>query len=62
MQKEEERLQKQSERDNKKIREREQKNWQKKNEDEDSFKDLDWFLNRSQVRFCTSLAARLFGD
>lgn len=47
---EEEKLRKQSERDEKIQRERDQKAWEKKAEDKNYLKDLDWFLNRSQVR------------
>lgn len=48
--KEEERLRKQSERDAKKTRERDQRKLEKNSEDTGYLKDLDWFLNRSQVR------------
>ena len=47
---EEEKLRKQSEREEKRERERDQKEWEKKAGDKDYLKDLDWFLNRSQVR------------
>lgn len=47
---EEEKLRKQSEREEKRKRERDQKEWEKKAEDKNYLKDLDWFLNRSQVR------------
>lgn len=50
MRKEEEKLQKQSEQNAEKSREREQQNWQKKSEATGYLKDLDWFLNRSQVK------------
>ena len=52
MRKEEEKLRKQSEREAEKTREREQRKWQKKGEDTGYLKDLDWFLNRSQVSAC----------
>lgn len=47
---EEEKLRKQSEREEERERERGQKEWEKKAGDKDYLKDLDWFLNRSQVR------------
>lgn len=49
MYKEEEKLRKQSEREEKRERERGQKDWEKTAGDKDYLKDLDWFLNRSQV-------------
>lgn len=47
---EEEKLRKQSEQEEKRERERGQREWEKKAEDKNYLKDLDWFLNRSQVR------------
>lgn len=47
---EEEKLRKQSEREEKEKRERDQKEWERKAGDQNYLKDLDWFLNRSQVR------------
>lgn len=53
MRKEEGKLRKQSEREAKKTREHEQQKWQQESEDTGYLKDLDWFLNRSQVRNIT---------
>lgn len=50
MRKEEEKLQKQSEHNAETSREREQQKWQKQSEATGYLKDLDWFLNRSQVK------------
>ena len=50
MQQEEEKLRKQSEREAKRRRELHERNGQKNGQDEQSLKDLDWFLSRSQVR------------
>lgn len=50
MYQEEEKLRKQSEREGKRDRERDQKEWEKNAGDKKYLKDLDWFLNRSQVR------------
>lgn len=52
MYKEEEKLRKQSEREGKRERERDQEKWKKNAGDKNYLKDLDWFLNRSQVRIC----------
>ena len=53
MYKEEEKLRKQSEQEGKRVRERDRKEWEKKNAggDQKYLKDLDWFLNRSQVHY-----------
>lgn len=51
MYKEEEKLRKQSEKEQRRDRERDQKEWEKKAGDSTYLKDLDWFLNRSQVSF-----------
>lgn len=50
MYQEEEKLRKQSEREEERKRERDRKEWEKNNGDKKVLKDLDWFLNRSQVR------------
>lgn len=50
MYQEEEKLRKQSEREDERKRERDRKEWEKNSSDKKIFKDLDWFLNRSQVR------------
>lgn len=50
MQKEEDKLRKQSEREGKQDRKREEHEREKHGGD-DSMKDLDWFLNRSQVGY-----------
>lgn len=50
MRQEEDKLRKQSEQKGMKEREREQQQWEKKGRDDGLLKDLDWFLNRSQVR------------
>jgi hypothetical protein len=55
MYKEEEKLRKQSEREQKRDRERDQKEWEKKAGNSTYLKDLDWFLNRSQVSSSLSI-------
>lgn len=50
MRQEEDKLRKQSEHKGKREREREQQQQEKTGRDVGLLKDLDWFLNRSQVR------------
>jgi hypothetical protein len=57
MYKEEEKLRKQSEREQERDRERDRKEWEKKAGNSTYLKDLDWFLNRSQVSFFSLLIA-----
>lgn len=65
MQREEDKLRKQSESEgNKKRREQEKRKWEK-HQGDDSMKDLDWFLSRSQVGYLPLLGccivAQFFG-